>query len=140
MNKKVVWALCGMCLLTIPSRVSAQSITQWTARVYLQGAAAPIQAPAVFLAINVTCGLAPDPSVNTVNPTKFVFTDPLSAASECRWTDPGTGILASSPFGANYEGTLTATNSLGTSLESARAPFTHPGLLPAVPLGLRAIR
>jgi hypothetical protein len=75
-----------------------------------------------------------------VNPNKFIFDDPTSTATpplQCVWTDPGTGILSSSPFGGNYEGTLSATNLAGESLESARAPFTHPGNKPGAPTGVR---
>lgn len=127
-------------LALFASTASAQAITQWTARVYLAGAQVPLQGPVVFLAINVTCGLPPDLSVLTDNPTRFRWTDPLSATSECEWKDPGTGILSSTPFGGNYEATLTATNAFGTTLESNRAPFTHPGGLPVVPSGFKARR
>lgn len=148
---KVVWgsiayrasralAIAVGLVLVVAGEASAQTITQWTARVYLAGAAAPLSPPAVLLAVNVACGQAKITGSN-VNPTKFAFQDPSNPLLDCVWLDDGTGILASTPFGGNFETTLTATNSLGTSAESSpRTPFTHPGSLPGVPLAFRALR
>jgi hypothetical protein len=119
------------------SSASAQTITKWTIRTYNQGAPSPLTAPVDLLAANVTCNI--DPATLTVgpNPTKAAWDDILNVGKVCVWTDPGTGPLVSTPFGGTYEATLTATNSAGTSAESARAPFTHPGLVPPVVTGLR---
>lgn len=134
-------ALVFVALLALPSLASAQAITQWTLRTYIVGAVAPLVPAAVLLPANVTCNQpAPVGAVN-VNPNRAVWTDPVNVGMTCQWTDPGTGPLASVPFGGAYESTLTATNSVGTSAESApRSPFTRPGLAPAVPTGLQVVK
>lgn len=127
------------CLL--PAFVQAQPVQKWTLSIYNVGAQTPISAPTELLAANVTCNQTAPTSTNTVNPTRVVFDDPNVAGKVCIWVDPGTGPLASMPFGASsYEGTLTATNAAGTTAESARAPFTRPGLPPGVPMAVRFIK
>jgi hypothetical protein len=135
--KALVFALLTLFALATPA--SAQTISQWTARIYLAGATGPISTT-TLLPANVVCGLPLQPVGTTVNPNKIQFDDPVTPLAYCVWTDPGTGLLASTPFGGTYEGTLTATNSVATSAESARAGFTHPGLPPGVPTSLRLVR
>lgn len=129
-------SLIAIAFLMFASAVHAQPVTKWTMRVYNAGAPAPLSAPVDLLAANVTCNL--DPATVTVgpNPLKAGWDDPAGAGKICVWTDPGAGPLLSTPFGGNYEATLTVTNAAGTSAESARAPFTHPGVVPPVPTGL----
>jgi hypothetical protein len=133
--KPIVFMLASLILFT--SSAHAQQISKWTIRTYNAGAPSPLSAPVDLLAANVTCNL--DPASVTVgpNPSKASWDDPVNAGKACVWTDPGTGPLTSTPFGGNYEATLTATNSAGTSAESARAPFTHPGVVPPAVTGLR---
>ncbi len=129
----------AFALVLVASTASAQSVTKWTARVYNVGAAQPLSAPVDFVVgQGVACGVDPATITATpTNPLKAVWDDPGAAGKVCVYTDPGTGPLLSTPFGGSYEATLTATNSAGTSPESARAPFTHPGVAPIAPTGLR---
>jgi hypothetical protein len=121
-----------------PMLLSAQPITTYTLKTYNVGAPSPIQT-FTFQASAVVCNQA-NPAIGvTANPTKVVWDDTVNAGKACIWTDPGTGPLFSVPFGGQYEGTLSQTNSAGTSVESARAPFTRPGTVPAPIVGLRFI-
>jgi hypothetical protein len=130
--------VCLVVSLLVPASASAQAITKWTIRTYNAGAAVPLVPPLDLLAANVTCGLDPATVVATpANPLKAVFDDPAAAGKVCVWADPGTGPLLATPFGGSYEATLTATNAVATSAESTRAPFTHPGVAPTAPTGLR---
>lgn len=119
-----------------PARADAQTIIRWTIRVFNAGAAQPLSAPTDLLAVNVICGVTAPAVTAAPNPQKAAFDDPVNAGKFCVWTDPGTGPLLSTPFGGTYEATLTATNAAGTSPESVRASFTHPGAVPPVPTGL----
>lgn len=133
--KRVLFCLV---VLLVAASAHAQPITKWTLRVYNAGASTPLSAPADLLAANVACNVDPATVVATsANPLRAAFDDPATAGKACVWTDPGTGPLQSTPFGGNFEATLTATNSAGTSAESARAPFTHPGVAPPVPTGVK---
>ncbi len=129
--------LIALALMLFASSAHAQTINKWTIKVYNAGALSPLSAPVDLLATNVTCNLDPATVISGQNPTKAVWDDIANTGKVCVWTDPGTGPLTSTPFGGTYEATLTATNSAGTSAESARAPFTHPGLVPPVVTGLR---
>jgi hypothetical protein len=135
-------ALVGALLLLLAAPAAAQSVEKWTLRIYATGAATPLTAPTDLLAATVVCGQpAPPVTATSLNPTKVIFDDPATPGSVCIWTDPGTGPLSALPFGATaYQATVTATNSLGTSGESNRASFTHPGQIPGVPTGTRVIR
>lgn len=133
--------LIALILSLLPALAQAQTISSWQLRIYNVGAATPISAPTDLLTANVQCNQNAPSSTNSVNPTRVVFDDPNVAGKVCIWVDPGTGPLSSMPFGASsYEGTLTATNAAGTTLESGRAPFSHPGQVPNVPAGLRLVR
>lgn len=133
--KKLLFALSFLCLA---STVHAQPITKWTLRVYNVGAPTPLSAPADLLPANVTCNVDPATVVATsANPLKAGWDDISNAGKLCVWADPGTGPLLSTPFGGSYEATLSATNSAATSAESARVPFSHPGVAPPVVTGLR---
>ncbi len=137
---KTLLALIGFVL--IASTGSAQSITKWTERTYNVGAAQPLSAPVDFvIGTNLACGVDPATVTATpTNPLKLVWDDPAAAGKACVYADPGTGPLLSTPFGGSFEVTLTATNSAGTSPESTRAPFTHPGLPPGAPTGLKTAK
>lgn len=137
--KRLVFVLA---FLALASAVHAQPITKWTARDYIVGGAQPISAPVdLVIGANLVCGV--DPATLTpagANPSRLAWDDPNVTpvgSKACVYSDPGTGPLLSTAFGGNYETTLTATNSAGTSPESARVPFTHPGLAPSVPTGVR---
>lgn len=131
--KKLLFVLA---FLACASTVHAQSITKWTLRVYNVGAAAPLTPPADLLPANVICGLDPAAIVPSPNPLKAAWNDVANVGKVCLWADPGTGPLLSTPFGGSFEATLTASNTAGTSAESARVPFLHPGVVPNVPTGL----
>lgn len=129
-----------LALLLLASTVHAQPITKWTLRTYNVGAPLPVAGPTDLLAANVACNVDPATITPSPNPSKAAWDDPANAGKSCVWTDPGTGPLLSTPFGGNYEATLTASNVTGTSAESARVPFTHPGTIPGAPTGLKAGR
>lgn len=127
---------CIVGLMACP--LHAQGIDKWSVRIYNVGAVAPLFGPLDLLAANVQCNQVAPANTTTVNPNKIIFNDDANVGKVCIWTDPGTGVLTAVPFGAAaYEGTVTATNAAGTSAESSRASFTHPGVLPGVPSGLR---
>lgn len=132
--------LMALMLFVAASTASAQTVDTWHLRIYDAGAAASLSAPTDLRRADVLCD-QPEPSGVPVNPTKVAWVDPTKAGRFCVWIDPGTGPLFAVPFGsAAYEATLAATNAAGTSAETARVPFTRPGVSPDVPTGLKLIR
>lgn len=120
----------------------AQSpITLVTFKVYVQGATTPIQTPTVMAITNFVCNTTKptDPTSVQVNPTKIYFDDIVNTGKVCLYTDPGTGVLFSVPFGTQvYEARVSATNSGGTSPDSLVSnSFSHPGAPPTAPTGLK---
>lgn len=127
-------------LLFIAGPASAQSITAYPLKVYNVGASSPLSTTDL-LAANVVCNQTAPTTTSPVNPMRAIWDDPDNAGKVCVWTDPGTGPLASLPFGATvYEATLSATNAAGTSPESNRASFSRPGVIPGARTGLRVVR
>lgn len=137
--KKILFALIG---LFVAASAHAQPPTKWTQRVYAVGAQQPLSAPLdLVVGQNTTCNL--DPATLTtqqINPLALAWDDPTNAGKVCLFRDPGNGPLLSTPFGGSFETTLTVTNALGTSPESARLPFSHPGAILNAPTGLRPVR
>jgi hypothetical protein len=134
--KRIVFLFAS--LMFFASVAHAQPITKWTARTYNVGAPSPVVGPIDLLAANQTCNVDPATVVPTpTNPLKLVWDDTANPGKVCVYADPGNGPLLATAYGGNYETTLTATNSAGTSLESARAPFTHPGVAPSAPTGVK---
>lgn len=142
--------LFTLLLSVLPALAQAQTIDKYVLKLYLTGATAPLSAPTDLLASGFVCNQAPPAATTpTVNPTRIVMDDvafplpPSPQARVCIYTDAGAGPLFSLPFGtASYEGTLTPANSAGIGdKESNRAPFSHPGNPPGVPLtGVRFIK
>jgi hypothetical protein len=131
----------GGLLLLLTALAQAQAITSYTLTIYSAGTATVIGTPTVLPITAFSCN-QPQPTVTPpTNPTRVVLNDPVNAGMACIYQDPGTGPLSALPFGAAaYEGTLKATNSAATSGESARSlPFTHPGVAPPVPTGVRVV-
>lgn len=128
-------------ILALASAAHAQTVTSYTLTIYAAGTSTLIGTPTAIPAASFVCN-QPMPTGVTVNPNKVVFVDPGNAGQACIYTDAGAGPLSTLPFGgASYEATVSATNSVGSSAESARAlPFTHPGALPSVPTGVKVIR
>ena len=125
---------------TVP--LSAQTVTSYTLKIFNQGAPAPLTTT-VLPATNFVCNQPqPASTTNTANPTTIAFNDPLNAGQACLYVDPGTGPLFSLPFGTGtYTATVAATNSVGTSADSAVSnPFTRPGVVAAVPTAVRVYR
>lgn len=117
-----------------------QVISAYPLRIYNVGAASPLSTTDLQ-ATAVVCNQAAPTTTSTINPTKVLWDDPDNVGKVCIWTDPGTGPLASLPFGAtSYEATLSATNTAGTSPESNRAPFSHPGVSPGARTGLKVVK
>lgn len=134
--------LFTLAFVLLASFAFAQSPDSYTFRAYAVGATQPIVSPFVFQAGAVQCNQPVPASPSTVNPTRLAWTDPGNPNLVCIWTDPGTGPLFSTPISTTlgqYEGTLTATNTGGTSAESNRAPFSRVASL-AAPTGFRVIR
>jgi hypothetical protein len=127
-----------MVVLLGPTLAQAQAVEKWTLKVYNAGAQAPLSTTD-FLAGSVTCNVDPASIVvvSGVNPTRAIWDDPGASGKVCTWLDDGSGPLRSTPIGGSYEASLSASNSVGTSAESARVPFSHPGTVPSVPTGLR---
>ena len=135
LSARKAWVPLVLLLLAGATPVSAQTITRWTLRVYNVGARQPLSSPIDLIAgQGVTCNLDPASAMTTQNnPIRAaVWNDPAAAGRVCAWVDPGTGALPSTPLGGSYEASMTATNATGTSGESARVPFPHPGV-PASP-------
>lgn len=132
---KMKTALAALAIMTLSGVASAQQIDSYVLRSYAVGAPTPTST-FTFLSSAVTCNL-PQPSgtLSNVNPTRVIWNDPNITGRACIWTDPGSGPLFALPIG-NYEATLTATNSVGTSAETARVPFSKQSV-PAVVTGLR---
>lgn len=124
------------------SSASAQPVTKWTQRIYAAGASQPLSAPLdLVVGQNATCNV--DPATLTTqasNPQGIAWDDPANIGKSCVYRDSGTGPLLSTPFGGSFEVTITATNSVGTSAESARVPFSHPGAVAATVTGLRPVK
>ncbi len=138
-----IWLFTLLALVVSPFVVSAQSPTSYTLTIYAAGTTTVIGTPTVMAASAFVCNQATVVGTGTVNPNviEFADPDPTHVNMACVYSDPGTGPLSVLPFGAaSYEATAIATNSLGSSVESARAlPFTRPGLLPAVLTFLKII-
>lgn len=136
------FALALTFLVAAAASASAQSappIIDYTFRVYNVGAPAPLLAPLVIPFGNLTCNQTKSvpPFPPYTQPKTVEFDDPINLGKSCVYTDPGTGLLFSVPFGGTYEATLSARNSAGSSAEGGRGPFTRPGSVPGVPTGLR---
>lgn len=131
--------LCLSLSLTVPVQAQTSPITDYLVKYYAPGAVAPLQMNDTFPASSVQCNqAAPGATTSTVNPTRIAWDDPNAAGRVCIYTPSGGAALLSFLVGA-YEGTLTAINSVGASVESARAPFSRASA-PAVPAGLRFTR
>lgn len=129
-------------VISLSVRVSAQEILSYQIAYYWTGASNPFQ----FFDIqsgNYLCGQYPIVNTDATNPTTIEWDDPLNPGYKCQYTESVGGILLSLPTG-NYEATLRAVNSFGTSAESNRAPFvviSMPGpTIPTIPTGLKFVR
>jgi hypothetical protein len=123
--------LSASVILSASVPASAQTITNWTLRVYHIGAPQPLLKPIeLVLGRDVTCNIDPT-TVGATQKNRFlaaVWNDPASIEKVCLWVDSGTGPLLSTAPGGSYEVTLTASSSSATSRESARVPLTIPGI------------
>jgi hypothetical protein len=118
--------------------VAAQNPDSYTIRIYVAGAPTPVRTTTITAA-QVVCNLVPPTvTIPVTNPSKIDWTDLVNAGRVCLWTDPGTGpLLTPGLASGNYEATLTATNTAGTSAESSpRSPFVVVAM-PAVPTAVR---
>jgi hypothetical protein len=130
--------IIALLLTAAPAR--AQVITSYTLTIYQAGTNTVVGIPTVIPVAALACNQPQPAAAPAVNPTRMAFNDPANAGQACIYTDPGTGPLLTLPFGAaSYEGGLKATNSAATSAETRSAPFTHPGVAPAAPTGLRFV-
>lgn len=134
--------LLALIVSACASTAHAQPITKWTQRVYVAGAAQPLSAPLdLIVGQNTTCNVDPATlSTQSTNPLGIAWDDPANPGKSCVYRDPGTGPLLSTPFGGSFEVTLTASNSAGTTTESPRVPFSHPGAVPNATTGLRPVK
>ena len=134
-----VAALVGFCLIIVVSQllvrqtVVAQTppqIDSYQVRYYAPGAQAPLQQSDAFPSTSVQCNQVPPTILVTVNPTRLVWDDPAVPGRVCVMGLSGGSALVSFPVG-NYEGTLAAINSAGSSPESGRAAFSRAATLSA---------
>ena len=130
--------ILALALLLLASPVAAQQIDSYVGKYYNVGATLPIQTTDPFQAAAAVCNQPPIVAPVTVNPSRFVWTDPALPSRVCLYTVPATGTLVSLPVPGSYEGTLTAINAVG-SAESVRAPFSRLGT-PAAPIGVQLVR
>lgn len=131
------WLIVG-ALTLLPVCVTAQTPTSYVLKIYNAGASSPVQT-FTFQASATVCNQTPLTGTTTVNPNKVIWDDIANSGKDCVWTDPGTGPLFAVPTPGNYEGTLAASNTAGTSAESARSPFSRLAL-PTVPTGVGLVR
>jgi len=126
--------------LLASSQAEAQAVTDYRLSIYAQGGAAPITTFA-FPASQAVCGQARAAVSGTqANPTQIRWDDPAAPALDCVRVETAGGPLFALPFSGTltYESTLAATNTAGTSPESARSNlFTRPGSSPAAPVNVR---
>lgn len=132
---KVVWG--AVVVLGFALSAEAQSIDSYRIQYYAPGAAAPMQNE-TFTAAAAQCNQAPISSADTINPSRVSWADPNAAGRTCLYVPPTGATLFSLPVGS-YEATLVAINSLGSSGESNRAPFSRAAV-PSAPVGFRLIR
>lgn len=134
----ILLTLCAV--LWRPASSDAQTVTGYQLRLYLAGGAAPLSTYDLQ-ASAVQCDQPKTTVTGTaVNPRMVAWDNPANPATDCRWTDPGTGPLLALPFSptTTYTATIVAINAAGSSPESARSnPFTRPGATPAAPANLR---
>jgi hypothetical protein len=134
-------ALTVLILVCSATRAAAQPVTSYTLKISNQGAALPLSVT-VLPAGSFLCNQPAPTGTSTVNPTRVAFDDVTNVGQICVYTDSGAGPLLALPIGSGvYVATLAATNSTGTSGDSAASPsFTRPGVGAAVPTGVRVYR
>jgi hypothetical protein len=130
-----------VALLLSAAHAHAQTITSYPLKIWNVGATAPISTtvlPASSFVCNQTAPTVP-PSV--INPTKLAIDDVVNVGKVCIYTDSPGGPLLGLPFSSQpLQATLAATNSAGTSPDSAVSnSFTRPGLPPPAPTAVRAV-
>jgi hypothetical protein len=134
---------CGglLFLLLFPVLALAQTTTPidaWQLNFYLPGATTPFQGPMVIGNTDVTCSQLKQTG-STVNPNRVAWDDPANSQRDCIATTTQGVLIAWPTAVGNYEATLRASNSIGVSAESNRAPFAV-GVAPAPPTNVRAVR
>lgn len=130
-----------LLVLLLSAALTAQQPDGYTFRVYTSGSAVPLTTYN-FAAGTTLCNQPVSTSTVTVNPTQIRWTDINNVGRECVWIDSGTGPLFALPVPGTYDGTLQASNTAGSSSESARAPFARSVVLvpPVVPSNVRVLR
>lgn len=135
---KRILLLVLVILLGVLSRPAfAQTTTSYILKYYNAGAPSPVQTETIQAA-SAVCNQVLPTIVGNVNPNKAIWNDPVNTGKFCIYTEATGGPLFSLPVGS-YEGTLTATNVVGNSAESARVSFVE-GAVPAAPTGLRIVQ
>lgn len=133
---RILIALLAVVLFPLLS--FAQTAENFQVKYFNAGAPQPLQQSDTFPATAVTCNQAPPTTVNTINPTRLVWSDPANAGRVCIYVTPATSSLQSFPFGS-YEGVLVAINASGSSPDSNRAPFSRLAA-PSAPTGFSFTR
>lgn len=125
--------------LALSQPATAQTVDYWELSFYNQGAPSPFIGPLRITQTDASCSQPEQGGGSNVNPTRVVWDDPVDSTKDCvAFTTQGQIIGFPTAIG-NYEGTLRAINSIGTSPESARAPFVRADA-PGAPTNLRIVR
>lgn len=139
-SRSLLVALSLSLSLLASSQAEAQAVADYRLSIYNVGAAAPITT-FTFPAAQAVCGQARIVVTGTqANPTQIRWDDPAAPTLDCVRVETAGGPLFALPFSATltYDSTLAATNTAGTSPESARSnSFTRPGASPAAPVNVR---
>lgn len=137
MRLRLFGAITIVTIVLINPVIAQNPITAYELRYYNAGAQSAFQTQQLPLG-SYQCNQDPILSTIISNPNRAVWDDPSASGRTCIYTGLDTGPLAAFPVG-NYEATLVAINSIGTSPESNRAPFVI-GQIPAVPTGVHIVR
>lgn len=119
----------------------SEQITAYDFKVYPAGnTTTPVATSLNIFSTMVQCNQTPPSTSNTVNPDKFLWTDPDNAGKVCIYNVPptGTGAILTLPTGS-YQGSVTAINQAGAATESMMAPFSRLSP-PAARTGVKIIR
>jgi hypothetical protein len=127
-----------LLVLVWPGAAAAQTgvPTSWTLTVFVAGATTA-QSTLVVPVTTVACNQAAPAAGTNLNPTRWIWDDPALAGRVCIYGD---ATRFAALVDGNYEGTASASNADGTSVETTRVPFVRrrPNL-PGAPTGLRII-
>lgn len=141
-SQKVMLFVAVALLLSVPF-AHAQTVENMEARWFNPGASAPISTYS-FAAADFACGqvappVDPDPVINVNTGATLIWDDPDSPGDVCMHVVGAGSSLFALPIPGSYEVAAVASNAVGTSGESNRAPFRTLDP-PVAQTGLRVVR